>query len=260
MKALDFSKCDEKFRIYRDKYPKRERIKRPKLYIKKLTGNLIMLPEPEQPIKSPPIFDVLFKRRSIRSYSTEPIDTRELSTLLFYSLGVSKLETGYGEIIPLRTFPTAGALNSIEAYLVINNIKDVEEGIYYYNYMEHALELIDKGDFADEMYKITLEQTHAREAAVNVILVGFFDRNYWKYGERAYKYVHLDAGHASQNILLVAQAMEMGACVIGAFYDEELCELLKLDCQWKIPLLVVTIGKIKLGIAIRKPKATKKLF
>lgn len=241
---MEFIKCDKKFRIYRDKYPDRKRTPKPPISIRADKENTLKLPKPKYQVKKT-IWQTLLERRTTRDYSNEPINIETLSTLLFYSLGVSGKEPAYGEVIPLRTFPTAGALNSIETIIQVNNVSGLEKGFYRYDYWFHALEKLKIGDHREAVFEASLEQEHTRDSALNLILVGYFDRTYWKYGERAYKYVHLDAGHASQNILLVAQALNLGACVVGAFYDEVLCKILDLDCEWRIPLLIITVGKKK---------------
>jgi len=239
---MKFAKCDKDFRIFRERYPERKRIPKPPISIRVNKDNILKLPKPQNLIQKT-IWRTLLERRTVRDYALEPIDIETLSTLLFYSLGVSGETPAYGEVIPLRMFPTAGALNSIETIVQVNNVAELEKGFYRYDYWSHALEILKQGDHRDSIFKASLEQEHTRKSALNLILVGYFDRTYWKYGERAYKYVHLDAGHASQNILLVAQALGLGACVVGAFYDEELCKILDLDCIWRIPLLIITVGK-----------------
>ncbi len=235
--------CDKLFRIKRGWYARERRIPQPDLYFKPRKKIYVKLPEPEDKL-GVPIFKVLLSRRSRRSYRDEPLTIEELSTLLFYALGKTKDDYGYGGPLPLRAFPTAGALNSIESYVAVNNVEGVERGIYVYDYMGHGLDGLALGDFRRKIFNACLEQDHAYHAAVDIALVARIDRTYWKYGERAYKYVHLDCGHAGQNLLLVAESLGFGACVIGAFYDEELCSLLNLDCKWSIPLEVISIGKI----------------
>jgi len=238
-----FLDCDKLFRIRRDWYAREKRIPQPDLIYEPRKKFYVKLPEPKD-IEGKPLYRVLVKRRTKRSYKEDPLSLDELSTLLYFALGKTLDDYGYGGPLPRRAFPTAGALNSIESYVIVNNVEGLKQGIYVYDYMEHGLDGLKLGDFREAIYRACLEQDHAYHAAVDIALVARIDRTYWKYGERAYRYVHLDCGHAGQNILLVSESLGLGACVIGAFYDEEICEVLDLDCQWSLPMEVITVGKL----------------
>ena len=216
----------------------------PELFTKNNFAEKIELPK-DLSFESKPLYEVLWRRRSHRYYKDEPISIADLSKLLYFSLGVSAFTSAYFyEKYPLRMYPTAGALNPIETYVSVQNVEGLNRGIYVYLYNDHSLGLLKKGDFSKKLWKACIEQDHVRDAAVNIILVAKVNRTYWKYGERAYRYVHLDCGHASQNVLLVATSLDLGSCVVGAFFDDEICEVLGIDCEWEIPMEVITIGKI----------------
>ena len=239
---VKFIEMEKILRISPIKRPPRERIPEPDWITKPRSKKLIKLGPPKNsPRKS--LFETLCSRRSYRDFKDQPVPLEVLSALLYYTVGVTATTQAYGiSPYPLRAYPTAGALNSIEVYLLVKNVEGLEKGLYRYIYMSHELELIKHGDLSTELYAACIDQDHVKEAPINIILTARIDRTYWKYGERAYKYVHLDAGHAAQNVLLVANCLGLESCVVGAFYDEEVCKLLDADCMWEIPMECIPIG------------------
>src|SRR3989304_7948860 len=179
----------------------------------------------EFPTKLLPIVDVLKRRRSIRSFSPKPLSNAELSFLVGASTGVQKKEQGY----EFRTVPSAGALYPIETYLIVNNVEDLEKALYHYNIEAHALEELKVGDFAEKIAHAALEQKMCIKAPVALIWTAVFERSKWKYAQRAYRYVYLDAGHIAQNLALSATSIGLGSCQIGAFFDDEINQILGVD-------------------------------
>jgi SagB-type dehydrogenase family enzyme len=172
-----------------------------------------------------PITEVLKWRRSLRSFSPKPVLMNELSFLLWASTGTQRKERGHD----FRTAPSAGALYPIETYLVVNNVEGLEKGLYHYNVREHALEELRLGDLSEEVAHAALEQGMCAEAPVVLIWTAVFQRSKWKYGQRAYRYVYLDAGHIAQNLALSATSVGMGTCQIGAFFDDEVNRVVGVD-------------------------------
>lgn len=197
----------------------------------------IDLDKPDENLLEMSLSDALSKRRSIRRYKSKPIDFKIFSTFIHFVAGIRGYKYGY----PLRTYPTAGALNSPEAFIHIDNVESIDKGIYHYNPFRHAIELIKSGDFKREIYKASLEQSQVLEAAFNILIVGVYDRTYSKYGLRAYRYVLEDAGHIGQNIYLVATALNLGTVCMGAFIDDELSIVFQLE-EGELPLLLYSVG------------------
>jgi nitroreductase len=156
------------------------------------------------PLSSPDIengpgfWEILSKRRSKRAYNVQPISPKELSQMLWATQGISAKVSGSA----LRTAP------SVET---------------------HELELLKEGDMVKAVRAGALDQQLAENAAVVFIWAAVFQRSKWKYLQRAYRYVFLDAGHIAQNLALAAEALGLGSCQIGALYDDELNNLLDLD-------------------------------
>ena len=225
--------CDLLMRHYRDEYWPRTRSTRPR----PLMRGSINLPKPLT--LTEPLTRVVFRRRSIREYVEAEMSLAELATVLFFAAGVTAVDDGW----PLRTTPSAGALHSTEVFIYVNRVAGLSSGFYYYDWEGHALAPISLGNYSQTLTDVALGQEHVGDAAVDVILVSDYGREFSKYWKRAYRYILLDAGAVMQNIYLAATAMGIGVCAVGAFYDEELCQLLKIDCRRLIPVLIIALGR-----------------
>jgi len=199
----------------------------------------IKLPNPKfnEDIK---FWDVIINRKSSRNFKNEPITQEQLSLLLFGMTGLTRIFPNYA----FRTIPSAGGLYPIEVYPVINNVENFKKGIFHYNIPKHSLELVKDGDFRSGVAKGCLDQNIAYKSAVNFIWTAIIERSKWKYLQRCYRYIYLDAGHIGQNFYLIAEALGLGACTIGAIYDDELNELLDIDGINETTIYVGVIGKI----------------
>jgi SagB-type dehydrogenase family enzyme len=179
-------------------------------------------------------------RRSIRNYSKEPLTTEELSYLLWVTQGVVKVAPG----ATFRNVPSAGARHALETYLLINNVRDIPEGMYRFLAIDHKLVDINSDpDIADRITQGCLGQDFIRESAVTFIWVADAYRMKWRYGERGYRYLHLDAGHVCQNLYLGAGSIDCGVCAIAAFSDDHMNDLLGLDGVKQFVIYVATVGK-----------------
>jgi SagB-type dehydrogenase family enzyme len=179
--------------------------------------------------EGPSIWEVMRRRRSVRAYTGESMSLEELSQLLWATQGVRETVAGPYVEFKLRTAPSAGGLYPIETYIYADRIKCLKKGIYHYVIGDHQLELIREGDYSREIRAGALDQRIAQQAAVVFIWSAVFQRSKWKYLQRAYRYVFLDAGHIAQNLALAAEALDCGSCQIGAIYDDEMNALLELD-------------------------------
>jgi len=162
----------------------------------------------------------------------------ELAHLLHYSSGLTDKRHG------LRAAPSAGATYPIEVYAIANNVEGLARGIYRYLISSHELELLHEGDFRNEMSRAALQETMFKQANVIIALSAVFQRTQQHYRERAQRYICLEAGHIAQNTYLVATSLGLGACAIGAFYDDEFNRLLGLDGKNESVLYLLAVGKI----------------
>jgi SagB-type dehydrogenase family enzyme len=197
---------------------------RPDLYKTYPDNVKVVLPEFE-PDRLMTLDEVLRERKSIRSYRPTPLTLGQLSYLLWASTGVERTEQGY----EFRTAPSAGALYPIETYIVANEVRDLEPGVYHYGIRSHELERIRTGDLRRQVAAAALGQTMCAHAPAVFAWTAVFARSKWKYDQRAYRYVYLDAGHMAENFALAAVSLDLGTCQVGALFDDEVNKLLEVD-------------------------------
>ncbi len=181
--------------------------------------------------------EALERRRSLRDYADRALSLEALSRLLWAAQGIT------AERFELRAAPSAGALYPIETYPVVHKVADVEPGIYHYAVREHALEVLETGGFQGPLTQAGLYQAFLGQANVCFVLSAIFQRTRWRYRERAYRYVLLEAGHIAQNLYLEATSMGLGACAVGAFRDDELNDLVGLDGVDEAALYIISVGE-----------------
>jgi SagB-type dehydrogenase family enzyme len=171
------------------------------------------------------LWSTLQARRSVRRFAETPLKEAHLAQLLWAMQGVTRMREGFA----FRTAPSAGALYPIETYLVANNIEGITPGLYHYGIEKHELEQLRIGDLRMAAAQAALDQEMVYHANVFFIWTAIFERSKWKYRERAYRYVYLDAGHIAENLALAAVALGLGSCQIAALYDDETNALLGVD-------------------------------
>ncbi|MBN1861451.1 MAG: SagB/ThcOx family dehydrogenase [Candidatus Thermoplasmatota archaeon] len=178
------------------------------------------------------------KRKSTREFSQKPISQEQLSYLLWASTGIQRREFGF----EFRTAPSAGALYPIETYVIINKVDTIPQGVYHYNIKNHNLETIKTGDFRTNISNAALGQYMCSHAATVFIWTAIFNRSKCKYGERAYRYIYLDAGHIAENLALSATSLQLGTCQIAALYDDEVNQIIDVDGITESTLYLSVVG------------------
>jgi SagB-type dehydrogenase family enzyme len=173
--------------------------------------------------------EALARRRSLREFSALALSEQELSQLLWAAQGITHPDG-------LRTAPSAGALYPLELYVV------TASGFYHYDPREHRLDLHSEGDLRPALYRASWEQDCVREAPAVFVITAVYERTERKYGhERGPRYVHLEAGHAAQNMLLQAVTLGLGGVTVGAFQDDQVQKALSLPGVHQ-PLYLIPIG------------------
>ena len=213
---------------------------KPKTY--KVYSNAIKKIKLPEPNFDPTIefWSVIKNRHSTREFTKEPLSITDLSLFLFGMSGLNRVFTQSA----FRTAPSAGGLYPIETFPIINNVTGLEKGLYHYEIQDHSLNLLREGDFRRKVAEGCLDQNMAYNSAVNFIWTAVIGRSQWKYLQRCYRYIYLDAGHIGQNFYLIAEALGLGACTIGALYDDELNQFLEIDGKNETVIYVGVIGKI----------------
>jgi SagB-type dehydrogenase family enzyme len=177
-------------------------------------------------------------RKSIRKFKQEPVSKDQLSYLLWASTGIQRVEAGY----EFRTAPSAGALYPIETYLVVNNVSELEMGLYHYSVRKHQLEQLREADLRDPTAAAALGQWMCGAAAVVFVWSAVFGRCKYKYGQRAFRYIYLDAGHIAENLALAAVSLNLGSCEVGALYDDQVNAILEIDGSSESVICMAVVG------------------
>ncbi|MCK4662274.1 MAG: SagB/ThcOx family dehydrogenase [Bacteroidales bacterium] len=206
-------------------------------------SSFIKLPEPKY-YSEISLEETLLKRRSVRDFKNKPISISDISQILWAAYGITKEIENSPAFLRggLKTAPSAGALYPLEIYLVAGEIEKLEKGIYKYLPEKHALKLIIKGDFREELYRSALNQKMIKDAPANIVYSAVYERTTNKYGERGKKrYVCMDLGHSAQNVYLQATALGLGTCAIGAFNDDRVKTTINMPAEEE-PLYIMPIG------------------
>lgn len=194
---------------------------------------MIALPSPAGSATEP-LNQLVMQRRSVRSFGAAPLSLAQLGQLLWAAQGITHQEG-------LRTVPSAGALYPLELYVVVGAVDGLKAGVYHYRPDGHQLSKIAEGDRRQPLARAALGQSWIAEAAVVIAIAAIFERTTRKYGERGVRYVHMEVGHAGQNLHLQASALGLGTTVVGAFDDDEVAAVLGLPERTQ-PLTLMPVG------------------
>jgi SagB-type dehydrogenase family enzyme len=179
------------------------------------------------------IEQTILRRRSTRTFTGQAFIIDELATILDYAYR------------PYSSSPASLFVPSlVETYLVVQKVIGMEPGVYYFSPQKMQLKRLVAGDFRTQTWHFCLGQELAKDAAVIVVHVAHLKTAVAQYGDRAYRYLHLDAGQIGQRLNLAAIKMELGVSGIGGFYDNEINALLGLSLD-RIVLYVTTLGRPK---------------
>jgi SagB-type dehydrogenase family enzyme len=180
-------------------------------------------------------------RKSTRKFGDGWLTLKELTYLLWTTQGVKRVTS---RPATLRTVPSAGSRHPLETYLWVHRVEGLVPGIYRYKAIGHKLVQLDTSEGWDE--KLTAacyKQPFVGNAAVSFFWAVDIYRTEWRYNERAYRYVLLDAGHVCQNLHLACEAIGAGMCAVGAFFDDALNALLGLDGQAHFVVYAAAVGR-----------------
>jgi SagB-type dehydrogenase family enzyme len=198
----------------------------------------IALPDP-QIGKSANIWEIFYQRRSMRDYSRDIAMTLDaVSTLLWATQGITATAGNF----EFRSAPSAGGLYPIETYLFVRSVKGLQQGFYHFRPLEFDLEFIKPGNFGRSLAEAALGQDMVAEAQIAFIWTAVVVRSKWKYRQRAYRYIYLDAGHIAQNLYLAGTAAGIGVCGIGAFFDDQVNGLIGIDGVEETALYLASAG------------------
>ena len=193
---------------------------------------LIELPQPQGsgPVS---VEQALGWRRSNRTFQRRPLSLDQVSRLVWAAQGVTAAR--------FRTAPSAGALYPLELLVVVGDVTGLEPGVYRYDPASHGLRGVLEGDVRKPLSKAALSQKWVRGGAIVLVFSAVYERTTAKYGQRGTRYVHMEAGHAAQNVYLQSAALGLGTVVVGAFRDSRVKKLLQMQ-DHEQPLSLMPVG------------------
>ena len=199
-----------------------------------IDGSISALPPPRHdgPLS---VEAALHARRSVREFADEPLTLAQLGQLMWAAQGVTS-EAG------LRAAPSAGATYPLELYVVAGKVEGLDAGVFKYHPANHALAQAMSGDQRVALGKAALEQACVRYAPIDLVITAVYERTARKYHAHAERYVHMEAGHAAENIYLQAISLGLGTVAVGAFDDDAVSRTLGLSPNEQ-PIYIMPIGK-----------------
>ncbi len=199
----------------------------------------IELPDPETdgPMS---VERAIANRASRRSFAPTPIDLTAVSQLLWAAQGRTHVSDG----VEMRAAPSAGATYPLTAFLEVapEGCRQLEPGLYRYDPADHTLETAVETALHDDLTTAALDQAVIRDAPATIVLTAEYDRTRRQYPEHGDRYVHMEAGHAAQNVHLVCESRELDTCPVGAFSDGDVADVLGLPDRLD-PLYLLPFGR-----------------
>jgi SagB-type dehydrogenase family enzyme len=192
-----------------------------------------------------PEFAKLVKHReSVRDFAPGTLSLEQLSFLLWATQGIRENVQGRAT---LRTVPSAGARHPFETFVFANAVTGLNPGFYWYQATKHQIKEYPVGpDPLKQLIIACLAQEFIADAQATFVWTAIVARTAWRYGQRGFRYLYLDAGHVCQNLYLAAESLRYGVCAIAAFDDDRMNALLRLDGDTQFAIYAATVGKKKL--------------
>jgi SagB-type dehydrogenase family enzyme len=212
----------------------------------------LALPDaPPAPARS---FDeVLEARETARSFGSAAVPLAAVARVLRTAYGVAR-QAGPEYPRPFRYVPSGGALFPLEIYLQALRVDGLEPGLYHYDPEAHELDVLRRGDETDRLAASVFQPGLLRAAAAAVFVSAVFFRSTFKYGDRGYRFVLLEAGHLAQNALLTAGATGLAAAPIGGYLDREVDRYLGLDGLTESVVYMLLLGEPAGGEPAEAPR------
>jgi len=197
------------------------------------THNKVALPSPT--LKGTLSLERLLKqRRSLREFDATPLTIAQIGQLLWAAQGITADDK-------LRTAPSAGALYPLELYVVAGHVEGLPAGIYHYDPHGHSLLLIEPGDQRQGLASAAMQQMWLARAPAVIVFGADHARTAAKYASRAERYVHIEVGHAAENLFLQAEDLGLGTVDVGAFDDHQVARIMQFP-HTVAPLLLMPVG------------------
>ena len=190
-----------------------------------------------------PLGEAILTRVTARSLERVPLSLQKVATILHHAYGITRDNQGSGFPRPFRTIPSGGALYPLEIYFQANAVPELTPGLYHYNPTQNNLRLIREGDAVHRISQALIQKNVATDSSMIIFITAVFERSCFKYGDRGYRFIFLEAGHLGQNINLVANGLGLGCANVGGYHDQQIDEFLGLDGVNQSTIYMIGIGK-----------------
>jgi SagB-type dehydrogenase family enzyme len=186
--------------------------------------------------------EAITSRKTARGMAPCRLTLANVGTIFHHAYGVTRDYQQQGFPRPFRTVPSGGALYPLELFFYATHVEGLGAGVYHYNASRHNLRFVQPGDQTEQIANGLVQQHLAGDAAMIIFITAMFQRSVFKYGDRGYRFVLLEAGHVAQNITLVATALGLGCVNVGGYFDRQIDDLLGLDGLEHSTIYVAAIG------------------
>lgn len=184
--------------------------------------------------------NTILKRRSTRNYSGSDITLDQLKALLHFTYQWSDyLDQG------LDANPDYFTLDLIQTFIAVSGVEGLDAGCYYYAPQAQELRQIRFKNFRRELHFLCLGQNLGKNASAIVFHTADLTGAIAQWGDRVYRYLHMDAGHLGQRLNLAAIRLNLGVSGIAGFFDDRVNEVLGIPPQEAV-LYLTTIGRPQL--------------
>ncbi|MEF8775307.1 MAG: SagB/ThcOx family dehydrogenase [Haloarculaceae archaeon] len=200
-------------------------------------GDVVALPTPRDG-DDVSVEGAIADRRSRREYADAPLELSELGQLCWAAQGITDQGTD------ARAAPSAGALYPLELYVVVGEpgVTGLKSGVYRYRPATHDLARGENDVSQSDLKEAAVDQDHVEDAPVDLVIAAVDTRTTGTYGQRGRsRYVPMEAGHASENVYLQAEALGLATVTVGAFADDRVLDVLGADPDQR-PLYILPVG------------------
>lgn len=188
-----------------------------------------LTPEPWDALKIS-LGSLIENRRTDRSFSDAPFTLSQLATLLVCGAGITgTINVGENEYRDGRAYPSGGGLYPLEVYPIVFNVDGLENGIYHFDVRHQCLHQLVRDNVREKVKSAFLGDSMFEKAAVSFLVTAVFKRSAFKYGERSYRLVNIEAGHLVHNLLLVGQALGLSVVPVNGYFDRQIEQLINVD-------------------------------
>lgn len=189
-----------------------------------------------------PLGDAIARRASARQMRPGPVPWPALAAMLRAAYGVTHDERAAGFPRRFRSVPSGGALYPLDLFFHTVHVPELEPGLYHFNPLDETVRLLRRGDSSRGISQGLVQPGLALDCSVMVFMVASFERSVFKYGDRGYRFVLIEAGHVAQNLNLAAAALGFGTLNIGGFFDRVVDGVVGADGLNHSTLYLTAIG------------------